>query len=109
MRPGFFMSFVLLGTFGVESLVQRDWDRARRLTGIAAVVATLFNPMGPSLVIGAYRCLGSVLRPFIQEWDPIVIGSNIPQTLFLAILVLGWNLRSKRVPLVIECELYGSI
>ncbi len=107
----FLMSFILLGAFGVESLVQRDWGRAKRLTGFAAVggIATLFNPHGANLVGVTYLSLGSVLKPFIQEWDPIVIGSDIPQTLFLVLLVLGWNLRSSRVPLADKLITLGML
>jgi hypothetical protein len=56
----FFLQFLVLGVFGIQSLVNRDWKKVKELIFLATIslVAVCINPLGLKGVIYPFQILG---------------------------------------------------
>lgn len=109
IHGGFLILFVLLGCHGIESLIQKDSARTKRLIiiGLLVMVATLVNPYGYHLYEGVMRTLGSVIREYINEWRPVNFSSDYHYVFYLVFMLLGFRPLDKTVP--IGDKLFGII
>lgn len=86
---GFFIGFFVIGAFGIEALVKRDYFQLMRLTGIGGLCAitVLINPLGISIFEAVMRTMQSPLAAYLIEWQPLNIAD--PMTAIYLLLFLG--------------------
>ncbi len=83
---GFFLQWVAIGAYGVESLILRKRERTLWIALAACVAASVVNPNGYRVlqVLGYFR--GSFLQSKLLEWQA---SSLWPLTAFSVLLLLG--------------------
>jgi hypothetical protein len=96
----FIAGFTILGAYGLEALMLRDWPRLRHLVivGLASVAALLVNPYGFEMYHAVMRTLDSSITQIIIEWMPFVFSNSLGLSLWLLMFVLVSNLRESTVP-----------
>lgn len=96
---GYLAGFSVIGAFGLEALLKKDWFMFRRLflAGVLCIFATLLNPLGPEIYTAAWRSLGGILKHELTEWRPINVLQLSPITAFLLIFMLVHNMRETRI------------
>jgi hypothetical protein len=102
----------VVAVYLLERLIARDWRGAATLllSGLAAAVASLFTPLGPSLLLYPVETLISpIQQAVIAEWQPLSI--ELPSGALLVGLLLvfiAFRLRpSTPRPIVLLALAYG--
>jgi len=77
IHGSFFVSFIILGAFGLESIYYRQYKWLARLLAVSAVcvLALLVNPYGIHVIDAVLRTTNSVIAKYIMEWQPFVFGN----------------------------------
>jgi hypothetical protein len=101
IHGSFLAGYAILGAYGLEAMVQKDWRRFRRLfaVGVVCLLALLVNPYGQDVVVAVARSLHSAITVYIDEWKPFTFGNVVSSTLWLMVLVMVGNMRNSKVPL----------
>lgn len=77
-HAGFFAGFSLLGAYGLEALIRRNWSwfTLLLLTGIGCLIVLPINPYGFDAYYGVVDTLGSSINRYINEWQPFVFDNH---------------------------------
>lgn len=70
---GFLLLYTLLGAYGVQALLQRQWRWAGILaaTGVICLLAPLAHPLGWDAWVGTLRLLAPASQNLVGEWMPL--------------------------------------
>ena len=101
LHGGFLIAYVIMASFVIEALWQRDRNRLRQYGIIIALCmsVSLINPYGFAIYYGAWRTLHSSIAPNVSEWQPVAIGHNVPITFLFLLFLVTFNATDKRIPL----------
>lgn len=102
MHGGFLLAFPIMGVFLLEAMLAKKRDAMRAYGAIIALcmAATLLNPYGYGVYYGAYKTLSLGFdKIYITEWQAAKIGSDIPLTLLLLVMLFAGNMYDKRIAL----------
>jgi hypothetical protein len=102
LHGGFLFAFPLIGLFGLEALVEKNWQRVKAYVAVfvVCIAATLVNPYGAHVYYGAYKTLSAPFNTYLIEWEPVKIGHNIQMTLLLLLVLCLGNFTDRRIALV---------
>ena len=101
MHGSFVAGFILIGLYGVESIMLKRWRwlKALILTGLACVLAALCNPYGIGMYDAVGRTLHSVTTGYIQEWLPFVFSTDLGVSAWFLLFLLASGLRDGGIPI----------
>lgn len=87
---GFLMAFVLMGIYGLDALLQKQWRLFYWLVaaGAASLLACVANPYGVHIFEATLRPLTGVAEHYISEWQPFNFGEYDRAMPCLALFVL---------------------
>lgn len=91
---GYIMGFVLLGAFGLQALITRNWLLFRPLfiTGLACLAAICLTPYGLDIIETTRRPLTTAANSILMEWQPFT-----PSSLGITLRLMVW------VFLILQC------
>lgn len=90
MYGGFVIGFFLMGFFGLEALINRNWHYLKMLTfaGVLSLLACLLNPTGIMLVHDLLNIGRDSTKTIIYEWQPMAFSlANLPVLLYILLFV----------------------
>lgn len=102
LHGAFLLALVMTGIFMLEALLQCNRPAARGYGAVLALclAATLVNPFGYGVYLGAYRTLsGTFDRQYLIEWQSAKIGQDIPLTILLLLMLMSGKFLDKRIAL----------
>ncbi len=100
LHGGFAIGLSLIAVYIIEARQARQqvWCKRLCLCLAACAAACLINPYGIYIVPGFLRTMHSVITPYLQDWQPVIIGTDISLVAFLLFFIVCTNLRDKRLP-----------
>lgn len=99
---GFLAGIILIGAYGFESLVTRQWAWFKMLfvTGAMCVFALFTGFYGWEIITAVLYTLSSPITAYITEWRPFTFDTHqLGITGFVCLFILVSNLREKNIPL----------
>lgn len=101
MHGGFAVGLSLIAFYAVEAQQtgRRAWLKRLGLCFAACGLACLINPYGIHIITGFLRTMHSAITPYLNDWRPVMIGTDINMTIMLLLFACIGNLRDARVPL----------
>lgn len=98
---GFFTGFILLGIFGLEAIIEKDWRRTFILASIGTLclITIPITPLGFDIKTAVFRSLDSNITGYIDEWKPYTLGKYISSSIWLITFILVSNIREPKIPL----------
>lgn len=100
IHGGFFLGLLIVGVFFFESLLLKDYPRAKRIfvCGILCSLATLVNPLGWHLPEAVFRTMGSSVMPHVVEWQPLQLSNAPFVVLYVTFFIALSGLRDQAIP-----------
>ncbi len=97
----FFIGFMLLGVYGLEALMTRNWPWFKRLftVGFLCLLVLPINPYGIHIVDAVMSTLSSILVQYVLEWLPFVFGNILGISIWFLMFVLMGVMREPKVPI----------
>lgn len=93
--------YVIIGTYGLEALKNKDYSLMKRL--ITATLVSLpvifINPYGPDIIVGISRTLNSAITDYLNEWHPLTFGRFYGFSLTLIIFILASDFNNPKIRL----------
>lgn len=111
VHGSFILIYVILGTYFLEKLIQKDFDFAKYYIfgGIVCCLGTLVNPLGIDIFTGMARTLNSEMTKYIIEWKPMTFGVYYGFSLFLLVFILASDIMHPTIPFRFKFLAFGSL
>lgn len=101
IHGAFIAGFVVIGSFGLEMMLQKDWKKfiALVITGFISLLVLTINPYGIAIYAGVTSTTASNFTGFIDEWQRYKFGSEPFIALYTIFLAALSNSREKTIAL----------
>lgn len=103
MHGGYVAGFILVGTYGLVALLEKDWALVKILFGIgcAMALAALANPWGIGIYTGVLDILveGKESTETISEWQPLTFSVYVFMDAYLVFFLMSGTFTDKKLPL----------
>ncbi len=98
IHGSFFVSFIILGAFGLESIYYRQhkWLARLLMVSSACVLSLLINPYGIHVIDAVLRTTNSVIAKYIMEWQPFVFGNILGASIWIMSFICLSNLKGSK-------------
>lgn len=87
----FFFSFAVVGAFGLEALLNKDWQKVKNLIifAIVCLIASLINPLGIKGALYPFAILGEYNYRVAENQSTFFYLQYHPQPIYYYILILS--------------------
>ena len=111
VHGSFILIYVILGTYCLEKLLQKDFETAKYyiFASVICVLGTLVNPLGIEIFVGMGRTLNSEMTQYIIEWKPLTFGVYYGFSMFLLVFILVSDIMNKTIPFRYKFLAFGSL
>ena len=111
VHGSFILIYVILGTYCLDKLIQKDFDSAKYFVfaSMICLLGTLVNPLGIDIFTGMARTLNSEMTKYIIEWKPMTFGVYYGFSLFLLVFILASDVMHPTTPFRFKFLAFGSL
>lgn len=91
------IAFIILAAYTVEAYYLKEYKRLRNLivTGLAASLMLLVNPLGYKIIYAIFRTTHSIVQDKIIEWNSFRFGIWYGFSFFISVFLIVANVRNK--------------